>query len=92
MSPGARLVLGPEPFLLEINYLTILKNSMDYPNHSVKSSNNSHKLLVKLLEAYDLPRKDVMTGSDPLVKLKVTGLHRSRKSTYKSVPLPGLLS
>lgn len=58
---------------------------MDYPNAKVNSSAHSHKLLVKLLEAYDLPRKDVVTGSDPLVKLKVAGLHRSRKSTYKSV-------
>ena len=54
-------------------------------NINPNTSKHSHKLLVRVIEARDLPRADILSKSDPFVKLKVTGWHRSRKTSYQSV-------
>ena len=54
-----------------------------------KPKGHSHKLLVRVIEAYDLPRGDVLSKSDPFVSVKVKGFfHRKRKTPYIAVPIP----
>ena len=54
-------------------------------NNTNQNTKHSHKLLVRVIEARDLPRADILSKSDPFVKLKVTGWHRARKTSYQSV-------